>query len=352
MMLFAALRDLQWRRRRVVTAVAGTALVCGLTLLMTGVSNGFRTETVATVRDLGADGWVVRDGASGPFLGSTPMEDTLTADIAALPGVEAAGPVVFTRKSVRSESGSESDVNVFGGVGDGAGMPAADEGRQPTAPDEVMISDRLHGYDLGDTVEIAGTDLEVVGKVHGSTAFAGTPNVFLDIKGAQVLGFAGLPVASAIAVRGTPASLPDGLELSTNAAARADLLRAIEKAKSTIVLVTVLLWIVAASIIGAVVYLSVLERQRDFAVFKATGVATRSILAGLALQAAILAVIAALGGSVVGLLLAPRFPMIVALELRAHLFLPVVATAIGLLASLVGLRRVVTIDPALAFGGP
>jgi putative ABC transport system permease protein len=32
--------------------------------------------------------------------------------------------------------------------------------------------------------------------------------------------------------------------------------------------------------------------------------------------------------------------------------LPVVAIAIGLLASLAGLRRVVAIDPALAFGGP
>jgi putative ABC transport system permease protein len=100
------------------------------------------------------------------------------------------------------------------------------------------------------------------------------------------------------------------------------------------------------------VYLSALERQRDFAVFKATGVATRSILGGMVLQAALLSVVAALIGSVIATLLGPRFPMIVSLQLRAHLLLPFLATAIGLLASLAGMRRVVAVDPALAFGGP
>jgi putative ABC transport system permease protein len=32
--------------------------------------------------------------------------------------------------------------------------------------------------------------------------------------------------------------------------------------------------------------------------------------------------------------------------------LPVIAIAVGLAASLAGLRRAVTVDPALAFGGP
>ena len=36
----------------------------------------------------------------------------------------------------------------------------------------------------------------------------------------------------------------------------------------------------------------------------------------------------------------------------AFALLPVVAITIGVLASLAGLRRAVTVDPALAFGGP
>jgi putative ABC transport system permease protein len=36
----------------------------------------------------------------------------------------------------------------------------------------------------------------------------------------------------------------------------------------------------------------------------------------------------------------------------AFVFLPVIAVVIGLLASVAGMRRAVTVDPALAFGGP
>ncbi len=114
----------------------------------------------------------------------------------------------------------------------------------------------------------------------------------------------------------------------------------------------ILLWIVAVLIVGSVVYLSALERVRDFAVFKAIGTPTRSILAGLALQALIVSLLAAVVGVILSKLLAPLFPMVVAVPSLAYVLLPVVAIVIGLLASLAGLRRVVAIDPALAFGGP
>jgi putative ABC transport system permease protein len=346
-MLVAALRDLQWRRRRVIVAVIGTALVFGLTLVMTGVSNGFSAETSSTVDDLGADSWLVREGAAGPFLGASAMSTTEASYLSALPGIDAAAPVVFTRKSMDG-----IDVNLFGGLPGKPGMPTADSGRQPSAPGEVLVSSRLPGYDVGDTIVVSGVDLTVVGEVKGSSALAGTPNLFLSLEDAQRVGFGGLPVVTAIAVSGNPTQLPEGFITVGNDVAREDLLRAIAKATSSLTLITALLWLVAASIIGAVVYLTALERQRDFAVFKATGVQTRSILGGMVLQAAILAVGAAIAGSVIAVLLAPRFPMFVALEMRSFLTLPFVAVIIGTIASIGGMRRVATVDPALAFGGP
>jgi putative ABC transport system permease protein len=52
------------------------------------------------------------------------------------------------------------------------------------------------------------------------------------------------------------------------------------------------------------------------------------------------------------LVLVPLFPMRVVVPTSAFLLLPVVGVVIGLLASAAGMRRAVTIDPALAFGGP
>jgi putative ABC transport system permease protein len=87
-------------------------------------------------------------------------------------------------------------------------------------------------------------------------------------------------------------------------------------------------------------------------VFKAIGVPTRSIMAGLTLQAIVVTLFAAFTGLILSKFLAPLFPMIVEVPVIAYLALPVVAVVIGLLASVAGLRRAVRVDPALAFGGP
>ena len=123
-------------------------------------------------------------------------------------------------------------------------------------------------------------------------------------------------------------------------------------AVNSITIVAVLLWVVAALVVGSVIYLSALERLRDFAVFKAIGVPTRSIAAGLAMQSVIVALLAALVGAGLSMLLGPLFPMQVIVPVEAFIALPVVAVVIGLIASATGLHRAVSVDPALAFGGP
>ncbi|MGB6513247.1 MAG: glutamine ABC transporter permease, partial [Mycobacterium sp.] len=70
-MLFASLRDMQWRSRRLVIAIVSTGLVFAMTLVLTGLANGFRVEAQRTVDSMGVDRFVVKTGAAGPFLGST-----------------------------------------------------------------------------------------------------------------------------------------------------------------------------------------------------------------------------------------------------------------------------------------
>ncbi|BBY83982.1 hypothetical protein MPUL_51400 [Mycolicibacterium pulveris] len=59
-MLMAALRDMQWRRRRFVIAVVSTAIIFAMTLVLTGLANGFRWEAERTVNSLGVDQYLVR----------------------------------------------------------------------------------------------------------------------------------------------------------------------------------------------------------------------------------------------------------------------------------------------------
>jgi putative ABC transport system permease protein len=194
--------------------------------------------------------------------------------------------------------------------------------------------------------------LRIVGIVPNSTALAKIPNIFLTTEGLQQVAYNGQPMITSIGINGTPRALPDGYRTYDRTGAVNDLIRPLKVAVTSITIVAILLWVVAVLIVGSVVYLSALERVRDFAVFKAIGTSSRSILGGLALQALVVSLFAAAVGVVLSMLLAPLFPMVVAVPLQAYVLLPVVAVAIGLLASLAGLRRVVAIDPALAFGGP
>ncbi|MBW0019462.1 MAG: ABC transporter permease [Mycobacterium sp.] len=349
-MLFAALRDMQWRKRRLVIAIVSTALVFAMTLVLTGLANGFRVEARRTVDSLGVDVFVVKAGAAGPFLGSTPFPDNGLARVAAEPGVVAAAPLACVG-TIMKEGTSGRNVTAFGAPEHGPGMPEVSEGRPPSRPGEVAASSAL-GRNLGETIEVGPHTLQIVGIVPDSTALAKIPNIFLTTEGLQQVAYNGLANVTSIGVVGAPRQLPDGYQTFDRTGAVNDLLRPLKVAVNSISIVAVLLWIVAVLIVGSVVYLSALERLRDFAVFKAIGTPTHSIMAGLALQALVVSLFAAVVGVALSKLLAPLFPMVVAVPSYAYLALPVVAILIGLLASLAGLRRVVAVDPALAFGGP
>jgi putative ABC transport system permease protein len=349
-MLMAALRDMQWRQRRFVIAILSTAIIFAMTLVLTGLANGFRVEAEKTVDSLGVDLFLVRAGASGPFVGATPFAPQELRRIARTPGVEAAAPLAYAGGTV-TQGDSTRNADLFGAPERGPGMPAVTEGRAPSTPDEVAVSSTL-GRQLGEDIEIASRTLRIVGIVENSTALANLPNIFFTTEGAQRIVYGGEPLVASIGVRGTPASIPQGYQAIDRAGAIADLLRPLKVAVNSITIVAIMLWIVAALVVGSVIYLSALERLRDFAVFKAIGVPTRNIAAGLAMQAVVVALLAALAGAVLSMALGPLFPMQVIVPPEAFVALPAIAVVIGLVASATGLHRAVSVDPALAFGGP
>ncbi len=191
----------------------------------------------------------------------------------------------------------------------------------------------------------------MTGTTDGLTVNGGQPLLFLRLADVQGLLVQGADIATAVVTRGVPATLPAGLTVRTREQTRRDLIRPLRGAIDSIRFTELLLWAVAALVVGSVVYLSALERSRDFAVYKATGWSTRTLAAGLAAQAVLLSLGAALLGIAAAHLLLPLFPLHFSIPVRASLLLPVVAAVVGLVACLAGLRRAVGTDPALAFGG-
>jgi putative ABC transport system permease protein len=348
LVLTGTLSDLQWRARRIVSAGIGAATVFALTLVMAGLVASFETEPERVLAAAGADSWVVPDGVEGAFTTISVLPESTVAAVARAAGVRAAWPVVVVHHTVQWHG--TKDVEVLAYDDGGLGTPPVRSGRLPRAALEV-VADRSLGARVGQRISLAGKDFTVVGLTSGLTMNGGQPMLYTRLHDAQRTFVSGASVISAVLTEGVPRSLPPGLQARGVAQTRTDMIRPISSALRSVRLTLYLLWAVAALVVGSVVYLSAIERARDFAVYKATGWSTRSLASGLALQAVLLST----GASVLGLLLAqlmlPAFPLEFTVPVSARLLLPAVGVAVGLLASAVGLRRAVGVQPALAFGG-
>lgn len=345
-MLLISLRDLQWRRRRFVIAVLATGLVFGITLLLAGMNSGFSNEITRTVASFHADAWIVPAGAPGPFTTSAAFPTSITTQVASDPRVHEADPMVVTRITLAKST--PLDVVVFGTVIGGI-SPQATSGRNPRHSGELVADSKL-GVGIGDVVTIGARQFHVVGTYSGLTVFGGQPTAVMPIQDARAISFANQPLATSIMTRGVPSSAPAGFKVQSPNEAAGDLQRPLKNASSTIGFLNALLWVIAAGIIGSIVYLTVIERQRDFAVLKATGFASVGLFVSLAIEAVVIAVAAAIVATLMALVLHGSLALDVEISTGSYVGLVGIAVAVGVLASLVGLRRAVGVDPALAFG--
>jgi putative ABC transport system permease protein len=351
-MLRIALRDLQWRTRRIVIAIAGAALVLALALAVSGLSAGFDNEAGRTVSLARATGWVIDIGGTGPFLQPTPLSPATVKSIVDSVGAEHAAPILFGRQSVGKHDGSHFDekphVNLVGVQPGRLGSPEVRHGTA-LAHDGDAVVDATLGAKIGEKITLGRSSFTVVGIVTGARLLAGVPNVYIPLTQAQQLNFGGRNLATAVVVD-RQIRPPAGTKILSNAEAVADGIRPVINAQKTIGMVRSLLWLVAALIVGSIMYLGVLERTKDVAVLKGMGAKSGSLAASVAIQAALLAFVAALFGAVIAALIAPLFPLSAEIPGTSYVLLPIVAVIVGLVASLGATRRLFSIQPALAFG--
>jgi putative ABC transport system permease protein len=213
------------------------------------------------------------------------------------------------------------------------------------------VVDRKTGLAVGDGFRIGSLTFRVVGSVADRTIDGGLPSVYVALHDAQRVAFGGAPLVTAVATRGVPRAAPPGLRVLSNSTVETQTLQALSGAVSSIENARTLMWAVATIIVAALVYVSALQRVRDFAVLKALGSTSRTLFASLCLQSVIVTLVAAAFGAAICNLLKGVFNQPIAIPTSAFVTLPLVAIVVGLLSSLVALRTATGADPAAAFGG-
>jgi putative ABC transport system permease protein len=344
------LRNLSFRRRQFLVAVAGTALVFAMAILVGGMSAGFSAEAARTLNGIGGNGWVVPAGTPGPFDSLTPFADTVVADVSARPGVHLADPIIVVPEYVLRK-GHFVIINVIGHRIGGLGEAPPVAGRRAAGPGEVVM-DKATGFRLGESLSVAGHHLTVVGLSSGRTFNAGQGTAYVSLADAQAILFAGRPLVTGIIVQGVPAGVPAGMVYLSRASVQSAMLRPLINAEKSINNTRIMLWIVAVAIVAGVMYVAALERIRDFAVLKAVGAQSRSLVMGLVAEAVIVALFSAAAAVLLARLLRPTMKgMPIQFTTTAQVSTVIVAVAVGVLASISGVRRALRTDPALAFGG-
>lgn len=343
-MLRLTLRDFQFRATRFGLVIVGTSVVFALLLLMGGLANHFVLEATHAVDAIGADTWVLPKGVSGPFTSASAMDPSVSDGVT---GAERADPIVISRGSLRG-AGARMEVIVIGHVLGGVVRPRLVEGKTAASPGDVVL-DQTADVKVGSSIRIGASAFVVTGLTQNSTVLAGLPFGYMSVDDAQQAMYGGRRIVSAVVTNGRPDSVPDGFAIHSRLDVAADTRAPLKNATKSIDLVRILLWVVSGMIIGGVVYLSSMERRRDFAVLKAVGADSRALLAGLAIQSAFVALAASAVAAGLQALLVPVFPLAVEVAPSSLVKLPVVALIVSLAASAAGMRQVARTDPAAAF---
>jgi putative ABC transport system permease protein len=230
----------------------------------------------------------------------------------------------------------------------GLGAPHVVSGHGISGPNQVVVDSKVTTQ-LGSTVAAGSRAFTVVGVVNGATMLGGIPLVYMTVPSVDQIMAGGRALVTAVLVRGTPAHVPAGLVVLAPSTVVTNTMSQLKSAQSSINSTRWLMWIIAAVIVAAMLYVAALERKRDFAVLKALGSSSRTLFLSLVLEAVVVTLLAAVLAEGVASLLTPTFAQPIDITPDARLVLPLVAVVVGVVASISALRRVTGADPAAAF---
>ena len=375
-----ALKDIRHGLGRFLLTCVGISLLLGIVLAMIGIYRGLVLEALGLARAAGAHVWVVEGGTRGPFAELSRLPGDTRDIVAAQWGVAAAGAVAYQNIEALHRGATRRLLVVgaeIGRPGEAGGLVA---GRPIVRNRYEAVADRRAGLDIGERIELGRDIFTIVGLTENMVASGGDPVVFVTLRDAQKLQFDLTPSAARREAARTPGAtvstnnvnailvrlLPDvdatqfaqtierWKQLSALTQDQQENVLAgsvIERARRQIGLFTSLLLLVSTVIIGLIIYTMTIDKKKSIATLKLIGAPDRTIIGLIVQQAIGLGVISFAVGAVLINSAQGYFPRRLVLEPADAGTLFVVVLVVCLLASSLGVRTALKIDPASALAG-
>lgn len=374
-----AFRDVRHNLFRFVLTCLGLGLLMTVVLAMMGIYNGLVADALNIVRAPQVDIWVVEADTQGPFAEASKIPNDTRDAVARLHGVVQAGSITY--QTIEAPfAGATLRLYVIGYErGRPGGPQTITEGRGLVASHFELVADAKSGLRPGDTITLGRDLFRVVGLVRDTMNSGGDPAIFITLADAQVLQTQLAPPAARVqAARGaglaggaTVAAVIARLDPNVDAHSVAQTVRqwkhlsaltqaeqediliksVVDKARKQIGLFLGILLTVSAVVIALIIYTMTMEKLKQIATLKLIGAPDRVIVGLIVQQSLALGAVGLMLGMALILTVKDYFPRRVLLEPVNALALTGIILVVCVLASGLGVRAALKVDPATALGG-
>jgi putative ABC transport system permease protein len=373
-----AYRDIKHNLLRFVLTNFGLSLLLGIVIMMTGVYGGLIDDALRQARAADADLWVVQADTKGPFAESSRIPGDTRELVSRVYGVQRAGGVTY--QSVQAELNGEPHRLFLIGFEPGrpGGPRHLSAGREIMRSHYEIIVDRRAGLTLGQEVPLGtrGHKFTVVGLMQNEVTSAGDPVAYITLRDAQTLQFELAPPAvrrelarggsqdsndqiNVVIAKVSPfvpadevaAALSRWKHLTALTQAQQETMLSkvvIERARKQQLLIMVLLVIVSAVIIALIIYTMTMDKVRSIATLKFVGAPDRTIVSLILQQSLALGIAGYLAGLALVFIFRPYFPRRLVFDPESVAAVFAITVVMCLLASILGIRLALKVDPAEA----
>ena len=358
--MFLALRDLRVAKGRFVLVGVVIGLLALMATLLSGLANGLVDDGISGLRRLPLTHLAFQPNAESSFSRSTLNQSNLTPWQAA--AEVKVSPIGMSFVNAERDGGKTIDIALFGVEDDSFLVPDERAREALQTPNGIVLGHDFadEGIKTGDVLRVVGADvdLHVLGFTytgsygHVSIAFTSLPTWQSLLYGENARGR-----FSAIAI-----DAPAGFDLKaidTQAHTAAETKVAAYNGSpgysgetQTMSLIRGFLVVISALVVGAFFTVWTVQRTRQIGLLKAMGASTGYVIRDAIGQIAIVLVAATAIGALIGVGLGQFVGGTVPFRLQASSILTSAAllVVLGLVGCLVAIRRITSVDPAVALG--
>lgn len=381
-MINLAKRDIEHTIGKFIVTAMGVGMLLGIVLVMIGVYRGMIVDAEILLDDINADLWIVQEDTLGPFAESSRVYEDFKNIIYVMNGIDKSEAITFQNIQLPRHDKPVRVVAVgydmYGSINP-VNPKRLIAGRDlKTDHYEIVVTDKT-GFKVDDKIKLGRNLYTVVGITHNTVSNGGDPLVYISLKDAQDLQFSysnkeiqnnearGIKNSESHIVNTIVARVKSGYDVDevakdirkwqhksvyTKEQQKIILTKnVIEKSAKQIGLFTAILVVVSTIIIALIIYTMTLEKMKEISIMKLMGLPNSLIVSMIVKETLLLGILAFIFGNIFSHLTYDKFPKRIVLEIPDAWTLFGVVIIASILASFVGVKKVISADPAAAIGG-